>query len=102
MVEIVSGWRTSKRKRFVVNRIIAPFGPPIEERPPVPTPEERIAEHALMTKMKKERKYLRDQAERLQHRVERAEKVTREITKLALNMKLVRDVEWTATPPKSK
>ncbi|KAJ4387999.1 hypothetical protein N0V93_008602 [Gnomoniopsis smithogilvyi] len=102
VVEIVSGWRTSKMKRFVVNRIIAPFGPPIEERPPVPTPEEREATHALRTKMKKERKYLREQAERLQQRLARAEKVTGEITKMALNMKLVRDVEWTATPSQSK
>lgn len=85
-----------------MNRIIAPFGPPINERPPVPTPEQREATHALEKKAKKERKHLRDHTERLQKRLERAEKVTGEITRMALNMKLVRDVEWTATPSKRK
>ncbi|KAF3763735.1 nucleic acid-binding protein, partial [Cryphonectria parasitica EP155] len=56
VVEIVSGWRSSKRKRFVVNRIIAPFGPPVEERPPVPTQQEREAAHAVKRGKKLERK----------------------------------------------
>lgn len=85
-----------------MNRIIAPFGPPIDERPPVPTLEEREATHALQTKRKKERKHLRDQAERLAKRLEHAEKVTGQITKMARAMKLVRDVEWKATPVRSK
>lgn len=36
----------------VVNSIIAPFGTPIADRPPIPTAEERIAERErrLMTK----------------------------------------------------
>lgn len=44
MVSIVPGWPTSRHKRFVVKHIIAPFGSSIEERPPVPTLEERIAD----------------------------------------------------------
>lgn len=42
VVSIVPGWPTSKHKRHVVKQIIAPFGVPVEERPPVPTEEERI------------------------------------------------------------
>lgn len=41
MVAISPGWRMSKNKRHVVKRIIAPAQVPIEERPPVPTEEER-------------------------------------------------------------
>ncbi|PSR85504.1 hypothetical protein BD289DRAFT_348996, partial [Coniella lustricola] len=55
-VEIVSGWRTSKQKRFVVNRIIAPFGPPVSERPPVLTQAERDAVHDHKRALKAERK----------------------------------------------
>lgn len=43
VVSISPGWRMSKNKRHVVNRIIAPAQVPIEERPPVPTQEERWA-----------------------------------------------------------
>lgn len=44
VVRIASGWRTSKHIRHVVSSIIAPFGTPIDTRPPIPTEEERIAE----------------------------------------------------------
>lgn len=44
VISIVPGWPTSRHKRHVVKHIIAPFGTPISERPPVPTLEERIAE----------------------------------------------------------
>ncbi|KAM0285517.1 hypothetical protein ACHAQH_001467 [Verticillium albo-atrum] len=43
VVSIAPGWPTSQHKRHVVKQIIAPFGTPIEDRPPVPTAEERIA-----------------------------------------------------------
>jgi hypothetical protein len=33
--------------RYVVSSIIAPFGTPIEERPPIPTAEERAKERAI-------------------------------------------------------
>ncbi|PSN64500.1 nucleic acid-binding protein [Corynespora cassiicola Philippines] len=42
VVRIASGWRTSKSIRHVVTSIVAPFGKPVEERPPVPTEEERM------------------------------------------------------------
>jgi small subunit ribosomal protein S17 len=35
VVSIAPGWRTSKGKRHYVKRIIAPYGLPIENRPPV-------------------------------------------------------------------
>jgi small subunit ribosomal protein S17 len=46
IVAIEPGWRVSKHVRHVVSRIIAPFGDPIEARPPVPSREEREAERA--------------------------------------------------------
>ncbi|QSZ28799.1 hypothetical protein DSL72_003304 [Monilinia vaccinii-corymbosi] len=52
VISISPGWRTSKTVRHVVSSIIAPFGTPISERPPIPTAEERIAgrERKLMAK----------------------------------------------------
>ena len=44
VITIQPGWRTSKHVHHVVTSIIAPFGTPIEERPPVPTEEERMRE----------------------------------------------------------
>ncbi|KAF2198491.1 nucleic acid-binding protein [Delitschia confertaspora ATCC 74209] len=44
VVRIASGFRASKRIRHVVTSIVAPFGPPINERPSVPTEEERLKE----------------------------------------------------------
>jgi small subunit ribosomal protein S17 len=48
----------------VVNSILAPFGEPIEARPPVPTVEERIAEREAKKKMKEERRRAERRAER--------------------------------------
>jgi small subunit ribosomal protein S17 len=39
-----------------VSSIIAPFGEPIEARPPVPTEEERIAEREAKKRIKDERR----------------------------------------------
>lgn len=41
IISISSGMRFSKTVRHIVEDIIAPFDTPIEERPPIPTPEER-------------------------------------------------------------
>ncbi|KAF2495614.1 nucleic acid-binding protein, partial [Lophium mytilinum] len=43
VVRIASGFRTSRNIRHVVAAIIAPFGPPVEARPPVPTAAELLA-----------------------------------------------------------
>ncbi|KAF2028745.1 nucleic acid-binding protein [Setomelanomma holmii] len=51
VVRITSGHRTSKAIRHVVTSIVAPFGEPVENRPPVLTPaqleEQRIRERLL-------------------------------------------------------
>ncbi|POS82292.1 hypothetical protein EPUL_005950, partial [Erysiphe pulchra] len=41
IISISSGMRVSKTVRHTVENIIAPFGTPIEDRPPIPTYEER-------------------------------------------------------------
>lgn len=56
IVSISPGWRASKHVRHVVSSIIAPFGEPIERRPPVPTEEERMAERAKRKAVKDERR----------------------------------------------
>lgn len=81
-MSISSGWRTSKTKRHVVNRIIAPWGPPIDERPPVPTPEERLAAHAADRAKKLARKQLRQRAEAMEGAVAKAQRATEEIARL--------------------
>jgi small subunit ribosomal protein S17 len=43
----------------VVKSIVAPFGEPIEARPPIPSEEERIAEREAKRAAKAERKRLR-------------------------------------------
>jgi small subunit ribosomal protein S17 len=59
VISIVPGWRTSQHKRHVVKHIIAPYGVPIEERPPVPTLEERVAEQEEKRARKDERRTAR-------------------------------------------
>lgn len=59
VVSIVPGWPTSQHKRHVVNYIIAPYGVPTNERPPVPTLEERIADREAKKEAKDERRVTR-------------------------------------------
>lgn len=40
----------------VVNSILAPFGEPIEARPPVPTAEERIAEREAKRALREQKR----------------------------------------------
>ncbi|PQE26446.1 ribosomal s17 protein [Rutstroemia sp. NJR-2017a BBW] len=47
IIAINPGERYSKTVRYVVSSIVAPFGTPIEERPPIPTAEERAKERAI-------------------------------------------------------
>ncbi|KAK4068481.1 uncharacterized protein Triagg1_7420 [Trichoderma aggressivum f. europaeum] len=56
VVSIVPGWPTSKHKRHVIKNIIAPYGTPVEERPPIPSLEERIAEREAKRAVKAERR----------------------------------------------
>lgn len=88
-------------KRFVVNRIIAPFGLPIEERPPVLTAEERDAIKAAKREKKLERRHLRNQRVLAEARVNRATKLTDEITKMAWKMKLSDNIDWSGNSMKA-
>ena len=42
VVRIAHGWRTSQHIKHVVTEIVAPWGPPIEERPKILSEEERM------------------------------------------------------------
>ncbi|CAM1503715.1 Fc.00g013060.m01.CDS01 [Cosmosporella sp. VM-42] len=75
VVSIVPGWPTSQHKRHVVKHIIAPYGVPIEERPPVPSLEERIAERDAKKGAKDERRAARRQAEEEQRREEKRQEL---------------------------
>lgn len=56
VVSIIPGWPTSQHKRHVVKKIIAPYGVPIEDRPPIPTLEELIAQREGKKEAKDERR----------------------------------------------
>ncbi|KAG9250138.1 uncharacterized protein F5Z01DRAFT_602815, partial [Emericellopsis atlantica] len=56
VVSIMPGWPTAQHKRHVVKRIIAPYGVPISERPPIPTLQELIAEREAKKAAKDERR----------------------------------------------
>jgi small subunit ribosomal protein S17 len=59
VIAIEPGWRVSKHVHHVVSKIIAPFGDPIEARPPVPTFEERMEERERRRAEKEARKEAR-------------------------------------------
>lgn len=59
VVSIRPGWPTSQHKRHVVNKIIAPFGVPIDQRPPVPDIEELIVLREAKKAAKDERRAAR-------------------------------------------
>jgi len=52
-------WRTSKLIHHVVSEIVAPFGVPLEQRPPVPRLEELEAKRAEMRREKTARRAAR-------------------------------------------
>ncbi|OQO11390.1 hypothetical protein B0A48_05646 [Cryoendolithus antarcticus] len=54
--------RVSSTVHHVVAEIITPFGKPISERPPIPTPEERFAAYKTARLAKLERRKLRREA----------------------------------------
>lgn len=75
VVAITPGWRTSKKVRHVVKYIIAPAFVPADERPPVPTVEERFADRIARKDAKDERKRARDDLERMERVVARGSKL---------------------------
>lgn len=68
---IAPGWRYSKHVHHVVTSIIAPFGTPVEERPPVPTEEERLEERRRKYEAKKVRREERALADGTGERVDK-------------------------------
>lgn len=74
VISITPGWRVSKHVRHVVDSIIAPFGVPLEERPPVLSEAERIAEREEKMAAKVQR---RKQAARREMEEEGEEKAVR-------------------------
>jgi len=77
-VAIRPGWRSSKWKRHVVTRIIAPgSGVPIEDRPPVPTEDERCAVRDAKYAAKQARRAVRDLGLQIESRLSMSEKIIR-------------------------
>ncbi|KAI1411498.1 nucleic acid-binding protein [Hypoxylon sp. FL1857] len=80
VVAITPSWRVSQHVRHVVKHIIAPYGDPIDERPPIPTLEERLAEVAAKRAAKDERRAaLREEKARIRAEEEAAEKERKEL-----------------------
>lgn len=72
VVAIVAGWRVSKTVRHVVQHIVKPAGVPIEERPAIPTPEERVAKRDAAKAAKDQRRQLAHVIEAMDNKVRRA------------------------------
>ncbi|KAL8928449.1 MAG: hypothetical protein Q9208_001682 [Pyrenodesmia sp. 3 TL-2023] len=56
VVRIAPAWRASKHIRHVVTEIVSPWGPPVEERPPIPDLEEMAEEMRAKREAKIERR----------------------------------------------
>ncbi|KAK5625540.1 hypothetical protein RRF57_001256 [Xylaria bambusicola] len=63
VVAITPSWRESQHVRHVVKHIIAPYGVGIDERPPIPSMEERAAERMAKRDAKDKRRMLRRSAD---------------------------------------
>ena len=72
VVSISSGVRRSKHVKHIVRSIIAPFGEPIEARPPIPSINEVVAEMDEKKRLKDERKKQRLLEEKSSAQEERA------------------------------
>ncbi|KAI0517695.1 hypothetical protein F5B22DRAFT_94926 [Xylaria bambusicola] len=62
VVAITPSWRESQHVRHVVKHIIAPYGVGIDERPPIPSLEERASERMSKRNAKDEQRMLRRSA----------------------------------------
>ncbi|KAI2634512.1 hypothetical protein GGS21DRAFT_490570 [Xylaria nigripes] len=56
VIAITPSWRESQHVRHVVKHIIAPYGVPIEDRPPIPSMEERAEQMLAKRRAKDERR----------------------------------------------
>ncbi|KAK8084584.1 hypothetical protein PG997_005855 [Apiospora hydei] len=83
VISIAAGWRASSRKKHVVKHIIAPYGQPIDARPPVPTEEELKADYIAERVAKIERREAAAKEHREAKQREQAEAEARRAQKLA-------------------
>ncbi|KAI1345964.1 hypothetical protein F5Y01DRAFT_320210 [Xylaria sp. FL0043] len=79
VVAITPSWRESQHVRHVVKHIIAPYGPGIDERPPVPAMEERVAERMAKRAAKDERRALSRAVENATHATAHAGNLMRDV-----------------------
>ena len=56
MVRIASGWHASKHIKHRATEIVAPWGPPINERPKIPSDDEILAIKGAKKAAKMERR----------------------------------------------
>ncbi|KAL2170396.1 hypothetical protein VTG60DRAFT_4882 [Thermothelomyces hinnuleus] len=100
VVAITPGWRVSKTKRHVVKHIIAPgSGVPIEDRPPIPTEEERHAERAARRAAKEQRRSIKKMAEQVEKQLGITEIILRRARKeFALRARLLGVITAATTP----
>ena len=75
----MAGWRVSKTVRHVVKHIVKPAGLPIEERPPIPTEEERVAKRDAAKAAKDQRRAFARAAERLDGGVQKTLRITKNL-----------------------
>ncbi|KAK8044890.1 ribosomal protein S17 [Apiospora rasikravindrae] len=83
VISIAAGWRASSRKKHVVKHIIAPYGQPIDARPPVPTEEELKADYIADRVAKIERREAAAKERREAKQREQVEAEERRAQKLA-------------------
>lgn len=74
VISIAAGWRASKDVRHIVRHIVAPYGPPIDERPPVPSEQDLYERYAAQREAKLARRAVRDEERAAVQAAERAEK----------------------------
>lgn len=86
VVAIAQSWRESQHVRHVVRHIIAPYGPGIDDRPAVPTVEERVAERAARRKAKDGRREVRRREAGHERAAELAAKEVRKALRVGRNV----------------
>ncbi|KAF2971980.1 hypothetical protein GQX73_g1559 [Xylaria multiplex] len=82
VVAITPSWREAQHVRHVVKHIIAPYGPGIDERPPIPTLEERAGERVAKREAKDERRALRRCARDVEAAFATTDILTRRVEKM--------------------
>lgn len=77
VINISAGWRASQHVRHIVRHIIAPNGPPIDERPPVMSEQELYEKYAAKRELKLANRAIRDAEIQKATEAERAAKLER-------------------------